>query len=269
VIYAALALTIMIAAISVIHFVPGTTASPTALGDTGVGDSFSGVSAGLSADQDYTITATSDAGSKISPSGSVTVHSGGTATFYFTVVDAYIISTVIVDGNDLSQAEIDLGSITFTDVSSDHSISVHSFGGLGSDTMLSIRVVEGEGHAEYEVGDGAFLTYTAPAFVPVDEDITVRAIADEGYVFSGWGDSNGIHKNADYTYNATGSVNLDLHFSGGSPAGLTHDEIMYMVAVGGLLGLFLAGAALWLYFFHGAYLKSIRTNGSRRIRGSG
>jgi len=268
VIFAALALIIMVAAISVVQFAPEGTGSSAALGDTIVGDGNPGLSAGLTAEQDYTITATSDAGSRISPSGNVTVHSGGTATFYFTVIDANIISTVTVDGHNLSQSEIDLGSITFTDVSSDHIISVHSYGGHGTDTMLTISVVEGKGHAEYEVGDGDFLTYVAPAFVPVDEDITVRAVADNGYEFSGWGDANGISRNADYTYNATSPLNLDLHFSGRSPSIIGHDELMHMAAVGGLLALFLIGAGVWYYYFHGTYLRDPRSNKFHRTRGS-
>ena len=67
----------------------------------------------------YTITASAGAGGTISPSGSVVVSSGASQTFTITANSGYVISGVSVDG--VAQGAI--GSYTFTNVTSNHTIS--------------------------------------------------------------------------------------------------------------------------------------------------
>jgi hypothetical protein len=69
----------------------------------------------------YTITATAGTGGSISPSGSVTVDSGGSKTFTVSVDSGYNVDKVLVDGEEVSLTN---GNYTFTDVTSNHTISV-------------------------------------------------------------------------------------------------------------------------------------------------
>jgi hypothetical protein len=72
----------------------------------------------------YHITAASDPGSTINPSGVVRAESGSNKTFTFSATDGYIISSVIVDGIPLTQEQTDSGSYTFYNVNMDHTIYV-------------------------------------------------------------------------------------------------------------------------------------------------
>jgi hypothetical protein len=67
----------------------------------------------------YTITATAGANGAISPSGAVSVSSGGTQTFAITPNTGYRTSSLTVDGSSKSI----VSSYTFTNVSSNHTIS--------------------------------------------------------------------------------------------------------------------------------------------------
>jgi len=80
----------------------------------------------------YDITATADNGSTISPSGKLTVVAGGTITFEFSAKHGYVITSVYVDGVEISQKA---GIYTFYGVSSNHTIAVISEAdsGIGGD----------------------------------------------------------------------------------------------------------------------------------------
>jgi hypothetical protein len=67
----------------------------------------------------YTITATAGTNGSISPSGAVSVSSGGTQTFTITPSSGYQTSSLMVDGSSTSI----VSSYTFTNVSSNHTIS--------------------------------------------------------------------------------------------------------------------------------------------------
>ena len=68
----------------------------------------------------YTITASAGTGGTITPSGSVTVDHGDEQTFTFTPAEGYEVSGFTVDGAPQPAAD----SYTFTNVTSDHTISV-------------------------------------------------------------------------------------------------------------------------------------------------
>ncbi|MCL2333629.1 MAG: hypothetical protein FWC52_02425 [Candidatus Methanoplasma sp.] len=75
----------------------------------------------------YTVTATADPGSTITPSGKVSVQAGNDQAFTFGAKDGYKITAVSIDGiYSLTQAEIDSGSYSFTIVMSNHTIDVKS-----------------------------------------------------------------------------------------------------------------------------------------------
>ena len=92
--------------------------------------------------KDYFITATADGGSAINPSGTVTVPYGENKTFLFSAKPGYQIKAVYVNGVAISSAELASGAYTFSNVMSNHTISVVSeveagsggdIGGGGSD----------------------------------------------------------------------------------------------------------------------------------------
>ena len=68
----------------------------------------------------YTITPSAGANGTISPSGAVTVNSGGSQTFSFTPATGYQVSSVVVDGTTVTTAS----SYTFSNVTGSHTISV-------------------------------------------------------------------------------------------------------------------------------------------------
>ena len=70
--------------------------------------------------QEYTITASAGANGSISPAGSVTVAEGADQTFSFTPESGYTVDSITADGHTAGNG----GSYTFTNVTSDHSISV-------------------------------------------------------------------------------------------------------------------------------------------------
>jgi len=74
----------------------------------------------------YYITATADANSIISPSGTVEVLKGSNQTFTFYATGSDPITMVSVDGVLISQSEIALGSYTFINVTANHTIDVKS-----------------------------------------------------------------------------------------------------------------------------------------------
>ena len=69
----------------------------------------------------YTITATAGANGSISPSGSVSVNAGANQTFTVTPDNGYEVDTLTVDG---STATLTNNTYTFSNVQSDHTISV-------------------------------------------------------------------------------------------------------------------------------------------------
>jgi hypothetical protein len=73
-------------------------------------------------DTNYTIAASSDSNSVISPSGSVSVINGNSQGFTYSASTGYSISQVLVDGSPVSIT----GSYTFSNVQADHTIAVTS-----------------------------------------------------------------------------------------------------------------------------------------------
>ena len=85
-------------------------------------------------DTNYTIAASSDADSVVSPSGSVSVINGNSQVFTYSPSTGYSISQVLVDGSAVSIT----GSYTFSNVQADHTIAVSS-----SISTFNITVIQG------------------------------------------------------------------------------------------------------------------------------
>ena len=79
----------------------------------------------------YTITASVDSNSTISPSGNVNVDSGNSQEFTFSANLGYYVSNVIVDNSFVSTTS----PYTFTEVQSDHTISVLSASTSGDSSI--------------------------------------------------------------------------------------------------------------------------------------
>jgi len=204
----------------------------------------------------YYITASSDPGSTISPNGSVPVQGGADKTFYFSAKSGYYISTVLVDGRQLSQAQIDSGMYTFLDVNMNHTIEVSSITDLRGDLTLRIDVVEGEGYAEFSINGSPFAEYTTVVNLPDFADIEVKAYAAEGYEFVKW-ETPAVMTSPEIVFNDNGaSLHLELFFTdNGSGAG-TDDGWVWWIAL--LLLLLLVGMLLWLIFFYRRYYDVIK-----------
>ena len=75
---------------------------------------------------EYSIIASADDGSEITPSGTVSVAHGDNKTFTFSAKDGYHILAVYADGVEISPVELASGEYTFTNVIADHTIEVVS-----------------------------------------------------------------------------------------------------------------------------------------------
>ncbi|MCL1978895.1 MAG: hypothetical protein FWG60_01880, partial [Methanomassiliicoccaceae archaeon] len=196
----------------------------------------------------YYITATSDGMTSISPTGTVTLSRGASQTFSFSANDGLYIEAVIVDGRNLSQAEIDLGHYTFSNVSMNHTIKVIGSNEPRTTVTLRIDVTSGNGYAEYSVNGGPFIRYTGVVTLPDNADVTVRAFADDGYKFKEWRDGSGVHKNSEYSmYGLMAPVSLELYFTDDSSI---LDGPLFWWIVGAALLLLLAALLLWFILFY-------------------
>ncbi|WP_320408617.1 InlB B-repeat-containing protein [Candidatus Methanoplasma termitum] len=162
----------------------------------------------------YYITATADGNSNISPSGKVEVPGGIDKTFRFYANEGYTITSVIVDGRPIDQAQVSSGSYTFYSVNMNHTIDVISAVALNNSVTLTIDVVEKDrGVAEYSIDGSAFAKYTIPVTFSAGSDVNVRAVAEGGYHFDSWEPSSVARIPALSFDNASSSISLKLHFA--------------------------------------------------------
>ena len=214
--------------------------------------------------KNYNITASAGTGTSISPSGTVVVPGGGNRTFSFSADAGYYISAVTVDGKNLSQAEIGLGYYTFAKVSANHTIQVS--GSAGAGITLTISVVEGKGHAEYSINGNDFQLYNAPVPIPMHGDVSLRAFADDGYEFSGWGDAGNIYREADYSlYDRTESLYLELHFIGDG-SGSDKGSCLWWILL--IIVLLIILILLWFFLVYRRYYDVIKVGHSAEIVGA-
>ncbi|MCL2510231.1 MAG: hypothetical protein FWF07_04035, partial [Methanomassiliicoccaceae archaeon] len=137
----------------------------------------------------YMITASSDANSKITPAGQVSVQGGSSITFTYYAENGYHISSEIIDGKDLAPDQI-TGTYTFTNIMSNHTIVVKSAPGQGPSGTgtftLTVDIVGGDGTAEYRIGSGQYVSFTGTQMIPVGSNLYVSVVPDSGYSFVEW-----------------------------------------------------------------------------------
>jgi hypothetical protein len=212
----------------------------------------------------YYITATSDGMSSVSPEGRITAAGGSNMTFYFSADPGRSIRTVVVDGRNLSQAEIDLGYYTFANVSSSHTISVYAENGPRSPVLVVIDIMEGKGQAQYSINGGAFRTYTGPVTAVWGDDITVRASPAGGYKFAEWKDGSTVITTSEYAMrNVSVAVkDIELYFEESDSS----NSLLWWIAAAVIL-LAAAGTLFWFLFFYRRMYDVIKVTHSLAIIG--
>jgi len=212
---------------------------------------------------EYYITAISDAGSKISPGGTVTVGVGGSQKYVFSAVSGYVISSVAVDGKPLTREKVEKGYYIFSDVHSNHTIKVTST--AAEPVILTIKIVEGNGYAEFSVNGGPYQKYVSPVPLPEGAFLTVRAYADEGYKFKEWRSGGIVYKESDVQFTEVSrSLHIDLYFA-------EDNADIPWLWIGGFILLVLLGSLFWFLFYYRRYYevhirKSSGMVGPDRIR---
>ena len=98
---------------------------------------------GDSSPNSYTITASADSGSMISPNGAIPIEEGNDQTFFFSANSGSSITAVYVDGSALSSEEMASGLYTFINIQSDHTISVVSQSDLPEGYVVTLSAGTG------------------------------------------------------------------------------------------------------------------------------
>ena len=148
----------------------------------------------------YDITASVTGGNgSISPSGTTTVNHGEDQQYTITPDTGYHIDEVLIDGTNDPDA-VSSGIYQFTNVTENHTIVV-SFAINTYTIAVSADPIEGgavSGGNTYAHGN----------------DVTVTALADEGYTFLSWQEEGGsvVSTESSYSFPANKDINLIAHF---------------------------------------------------------
>ena len=161
------------------------------LGNTKIVAKFSSIPA---PPNNYIITATADEGSTITPDGTVKVPQGEDKKFTFSPKSGYRIKEVYVDGVALSSEERALGEYTFTNVMSNHTISVVSVSGrVNPDAItLTVEIVGGTGTAKYYVestlshAEAPYISFVGSRTIQPNSDLYTTIDVGDGYTFVKW-----------------------------------------------------------------------------------
>ena len=145
----------------------------------------------------YTITASAGSNGTISPSGSVSVTSGGSQTFTISALDGYEVESVLVD----NQSQGAITTYTFTNVTANHTITV-TFKQKPA-AQYTIEATAGDNGRITPAGTTAYDAGTTPTytFIPDDDYVvgTVKvddnpvAITDKTYTFPALGNNHKIN----------------------------------------------------------------------------
>jgi hypothetical protein len=196
---------------------------------------------GPSGSAEYTITSSAAPGSKISPLGKISVPRGADQTFSFSAEEGYALAWVNVDGTYLTPEQMALGTYTFRDVSSNHTISVAA--DYARDLIsLTIKVMEGKGRAEYSVGGADYVGYSTTVYLPYNADVFLRAYADDGYTFREWRAGERSYAVSDVQFgDVKAPLVAHLYFE-------DNDNNLLWWILGTVL-LLIAGLLIWFLFF--------------------
>ncbi|MDD1725097.1 MAG: PKD domain-containing protein [Methanospirillum sp.] len=161
------------------------------------------------------ITATASLGGSISPSGAVSVPYGSDQTFRITPDTGYIIEDVLVDSKSAGA----VSSYTFTDVTSDHTISASFISGSSHTITAS-------------AGSGGSISPSGAVSVPDGESQTFTITPNSGYkILDVLVDSKNVGAVSSYTFSDVTSDHT-ISASFGSSSSLKH-TIMAQAGRGG------------------------------------
>ncbi|MDR1691046.1 MAG: hypothetical protein LBR42_04285, partial [Candidatus Methanoplasma sp.] len=211
----------------------------------------------------YTVTSSSDSGSTIDPEGNRSVPSMGSVTYTFSATPGNTISSVLVDGRPISSEEIALGTYTFRNVMSNHSIVVVT----GEPVVLNITVSSGSGTAQYSINGTAFADYVSAVTLPHNALVTVRAVAEGGYEFRAWWNGDDIHSTEEVTFaNVNSSLDLEVYFDDAPEGNIDGDNTLLLV-IGGIVLVIAAASLVWFLFFYRAAYEVVKVVSSAAIIG--
>jgi len=193
----------------------------------------------------YFIRASSDHGSSISPSGTVTVRSGGNQTFRFSALEDHAITAVLVNGVPLTQSQIDSGTFTFRNVKANQTIEVRSAAVI----FLEITIHGGNGHAEYSVNGRAYSTYTQVVVLPIHSVVSLNALESDEYQFKEWRKGTEVFRSSAISFeDVQGNLKLHLYFTGGTGEDVNNSIMWWILAIVALI--LLALFLFWFLFYH-------------------
>jgi hypothetical protein len=193
--------------------------------------------------KDYYITAISDSGSTTSPSGVTIVQQGDSLTVRWSAHTGYAVNSVIVDGRELSQAQVDQGYYIFSRVNANHQIEVYSTPTI----TLEVVVVSGKGTVDFSSAGRTYETYMTTVQITRNASLKLTATPDDGYAFGKW-----VHGTTTYTGteldlgNVGSSVRVEVHFLEDDGKSFLDDYGWLILAI---IALAIAGAFIWWFFF--------------------
>ena len=213
----------------------------------------------------YYITATSDTGLIISPRGLIEVEGGRNQTFTFSAPSGLVITGVLVNGVPLSQAEVASGSYTFFDVKANHTIYVQGRDSR-TDLTLTIVVKEGSGYAQYSINGGPTLRYSSSVTLRENDNVTVKAFANDGNTFREWRQGATIFTNEELSFpRVSSSISLELYFTS-DDAKITDSSLLLWILIAIIL-LILLALLIWYLFFYRRTYDVIKVGHSAEIEG--
>ena len=218
----------------------------------------------------YKITATSDAGAKISPSGVVSVPMGEDKTFTFYALEGYVITAVIIDGKDMAQlylpqSTIKTKSFTFPHVMMDHTIEVQTH---KEDVLyFVVDIMKGKGYAEYSLNGAPFVKYTSVVTMHKHDDLIIRAVADEGYQFKEWMFNGLKFTESQISFDdVNASIHLELYFNETRVAAGSDDsqggEPPSLGTIGIAVLIIFAGFLIWFLLLYRRYYEVVKSDES-------
>ncbi|MCL1978950.1 MAG: InlB B-repeat-containing protein [Methanomassiliicoccaceae archaeon] len=187
----------------------------------------------------YTITPTGSEGVTMNPGAPVSVPAGSNYTVKWTAQQGYAVKGVSIDG--ISHPELTgAGSYTFTNVLSDHKITVTAEAAEKRDAFYLTVVVDGQGYAEYSLDGGkTFDRYIGRMELKPGSDLVLRAVCADGYEFVRWeGSANGTDETI-VINNIAGDVTVTLVTKG------EIDALFILIIIGMSSGMTLIAIVVW------------------------
>ena len=183
----------------------------------------------------HLVSAYSDDGSTITPDGAVYVTNGNSITFNYQAKEGYKIIELIVDG--IPQGNLS-GTYTFSDVRTDHSISIRS---ERLSYKLTVEYNDKYGYVEVNLNNTGFARYTDTLTVTVGSSVVLKAVTFELRSFKGWTGSASSKDPVLTITDINDTVTLKAEFSDG---GFSNIIILAMILIVATVGAIIAAGMI-------------------------